>query len=367
MLEASRLFDKSNLKKNQPVDIRDVSKSSKRKDNLLFGELLLSKRLLSRGELAEGLNEQRNRGGKLGEVLVRLQTLSDENLTSTLAEHLSTERVHLDVSEMDMKIARSVPEAIAKRFCLVAIGEEYGKIVVAMADPLDVVATDTVSMKLGREIKVVISSSREIRAAIEKVYHGSDIDEQRLRDLVEHAVDTELHRSHSRLCRPRVRIVFHRTLQRTGNSDFWRSLQRKQCRPVRDTPPFSTHRGSGPSNAVGRLPEKGIAARSFPPEVTIELVFGIGEDRGLWLSDGVQNPLIDFINESLALCPERQALRDEMMQLIAGLLRGFFAEELFMAMPYFQVADGQFVNEAPECLCHESRSFVSNSRQMPLG
>jgi type IV pilus assembly protein PilB len=191
MLEASRLFDKSNLRKNQPIRLKDVSKSSERRDNILFGELLLSKRLLSRRELAEGLNEQRNRGGRLGEVLVRLQTLSDENLTSALAEHLSTERVHLDVSEMDMKIARSVPEAIAKRFCLVAVGEEYGKVVVAMADPLDVVATDTVSMKLGREIKVVISSSREIRAAIEKVYHGSDIDEQRLRDLVEHAVNTE--------------------------------------------------------------------------------------------------------------------------------------------------------------------------------
>jgi type IV pilus assembly protein PilB len=191
MLEASRLFDKSNLKKDQPVPLKDVSKGFKKGSNLLFGELLLSKRLLSRNELAEGLNEQRNRGGRLGEVLVSLQTLSDEDLTCALAEHLSIERVRIDVSEIDMSVARTVPEAIAKRFCLVATGEEYNKILVAMADPLDVVATDTVSMKLGREIKVVISSSREIYAAIEKVYHGSDIDEQRLRDLVEHAVNTE--------------------------------------------------------------------------------------------------------------------------------------------------------------------------------
>jgi type IV pilus assembly protein PilB len=46
-------------------------------------------------------------------------------------------------------------------------------------------------MKTGREIQPVLSSLREIRLTIEKVYHGSDIDEQRLRDLVEHAVSTE--------------------------------------------------------------------------------------------------------------------------------------------------------------------------------
>jgi len=169
----------------------EISQTSEKRANVRFGELLVAKGLLNRRELTEALNEQRSRGGRLGDILVKLKMLSDEEVRCALAEHLSTERVHLDDKEINMNVARLVPEAIAKRFSLVAIGEKDGKVLVAMADPLDIIAADTVTMKTGREIKPVLSSLREIHRAIEKVYHGSDLDEQRLRDLVEHAVNTE--------------------------------------------------------------------------------------------------------------------------------------------------------------------------------
>ena len=173
------------------ISTSDISHVSGKKENVRFGELLLSKGLLNRRELTEALNEQRNRGGRIGEIIVKLRMVSDEDVRSALAEHLSTEHVHLDGKDINMDIARLVPESIAKRFNLVAIDEKNGKVLVAMSDPLDVVATDTISMKTGREIQPVLSSLREIRQTIEKVYHGSDIDEQRLRDIVEHAINTE--------------------------------------------------------------------------------------------------------------------------------------------------------------------------------
>jgi len=173
------------------ISTSDLSQASGKKENVRFGELLLSKGLLNRRELTEALNEQRSRGGRIGEIIVKLRMVSDEDVRVALAEHLSTEHVHLDGKDINMDIARLVPEALAKRFNLVAIDEKDGKVLVAMADPLDIVATDTITMKTGREIQPVLCSLREIRQTIEKVYHGSDIDEQRLRDLVEHAVNTE--------------------------------------------------------------------------------------------------------------------------------------------------------------------------------
>jgi type IV pilus assembly protein PilB len=73
----------------------------------------------------------------------------------------------------------------------VAIGEVNDKVIVAMADPLNVVAIDTITLKIKRQIKVVISSPKEIRQAIEVIYHGSDVEEQQLRDLVELEVGEE--------------------------------------------------------------------------------------------------------------------------------------------------------------------------------
>jgi len=169
----------------------NLTQSTDKKAGARFGELLVSKGLLNRRDLTEALNEQQSHGGRLGDILVRLKLLGDEDVRTALAEHLATERVFLDDREINMNVARLVPEGIAKRFGLVAIGEEDERILVAMADPLDIVATDTITMKTGREIRPVLSSLREIHRAIEKVYHGSDLDEQRLRDLVEHAVNTE--------------------------------------------------------------------------------------------------------------------------------------------------------------------------------
>ena len=163
-----------------------ISNTPKPDATLLFGEFLVSKGLLTRRALVEALNEQRERGGRLGEVLLRLRMLNDEDVTCALAEHLSMEYVRFDdISKIDMNTARILPESIAKRFCLVAIGEKDNKVIVAMADPLNVIAIDTITLKMKRQIKAVISSPQEIRHAIEVIYHGSDVEEQRLRDIVE--------------------------------------------------------------------------------------------------------------------------------------------------------------------------------------
>ncbi len=172
---------------------QDTSNTPKTKiDHHLFGESLVLKGLLSRRELIEALHEQREQGGRLGEVLLRLKMLSDEDVTHALAEYLSMEYVRLDdITKIDINIARMLPEGISKRFCLVAIGETDNKVVIAMADPLNVIAIDTITLKIKRQIKVVISSPKEIRQAIEMIYHGSDIEEQQLRDLVELEVGEE--------------------------------------------------------------------------------------------------------------------------------------------------------------------------------
>ncbi len=166
--------------------VQEILSPPKTKADLLFGESLVSKGLISHRELIEALNEQRQQGGRLGEVLLRLKMLSDEDVTHALSEHLSMEYIHFDdVAKINMNTARMLPESISKRFCLVAIGEIDDKVIVAMADPLNVIAIDTITLKIKRRIKVVLSSTQEIQKAIEVIYHGSDVEEQHLRDIVE--------------------------------------------------------------------------------------------------------------------------------------------------------------------------------------
>jgi len=176
--------------------VQTISKATETEAGLLFGELLVSKGLLNRDELQEVLDAQREQGGRFGEVLLQLKKLDDKEVTAALADHFSMEYIHFDdankLDGIDMNIARLLPEGIAKRFCLVAIDEDdNNNIVIVMADPLNVVAIDTVTLKLKRQIKPAISSAREIHRAIELIYHGSDVEEQQLRNLVEIEVGDE--------------------------------------------------------------------------------------------------------------------------------------------------------------------------------
>jgi type IV pilus assembly protein PilB len=176
--------------------VQTISNATEAQASLLFGELLVSKGLLSQDDLQKVLDKQHEQGGRFGEVLLQLEMLNDKEVTAALAEHFSMEYIHFDdthkLDKIDMSIARMLPESIAKRFCLVAIDEdENNNVIVVMADPLNVVAIDTVTLKLKRQIKPAISSAREINRAIELVYHGSDVEEQQLRSLVEIEVENE--------------------------------------------------------------------------------------------------------------------------------------------------------------------------------
>jgi type IV pilus assembly protein PilB len=154
-------------------------------EGMPFGEWLVARQMLSQEGLTAALTEQRVRGGRLGEVIRRLNLLTDLQVTEALAGYLNMESITLDdPAKIDIRIARQIPESIAKRFCLMPVTEVNGRIVVAMADPLDVIARDTIRLKLDREIEAVIGSEADIRHAIEYVYHGSDAEEQRIRDLV---------------------------------------------------------------------------------------------------------------------------------------------------------------------------------------
>ena len=118
--------------------VQTITKVPETEAGFLFGELLVSKGLLSQEELVEVLSKQREQGGRLGEVLLRLKMLNDKDVTAALAEHFSMEYIRFDdiskPDKIDMDIARMLPESIAKRFCLVAVGEEDNKVIVVMAD-----------------------------------------------------------------------------------------------------------------------------------------------------------------------------------------------------------------------------------------
>jgi type IV pilus assembly protein PilB len=162
------------------------------RSNLLFGDWLIERKAIDAVQLESALEEQKRSGGRIGQVFVQLKHLTEAQLTEAMSEFLDVDHVCLeDLSAIDKELARLVPENIAKRFGLVVIGQQDDKVLVAMADPLNVVAIDTVSVKLKRPIRTAIAAESTIKRAIEYVYQGTDLEVQKLRDLVQTENDLE--------------------------------------------------------------------------------------------------------------------------------------------------------------------------------
>ena len=157
-----------------------------------FGQWLIKNDIISSQELELALEEQQQRGGRLGEVLCRLGILGDQQLVDALTDYLSVEYYSLDdVTKLDIELARIIPESVAERFTMIAVGRDGDKIVVAMSDPTDIIALDTVSLKIKHPVRAVISSTVQIKKAHELIYRGSYMEEEHLRDLVQTQEENE--------------------------------------------------------------------------------------------------------------------------------------------------------------------------------
>lgn len=162
------------------------------KGNLLFGDWLLQNGYLDESQIHQALDDQLVNGGRIGQALVRLKIIDQLQLIQLLAEYLNLDYLALDdLTTIDKDIARGVPENIAKRFCMMAVRQEQDRVLVAMSDPLNVIAIDTVSVKLKKPIRVMLAGETQILRAIEYVYHGTDVEEQKIRDLVEFEISSD--------------------------------------------------------------------------------------------------------------------------------------------------------------------------------
>lgn len=138
-----------------------------------LGEVLIEMGLLSEEELHTAIEEQKTTGESLGKILVRMGAVSGEGLSAALAQQFGMEYVKLSEMEVSDEVLKQIPPAIAKRQRIVPVAMEDGTITVAMSDPLELLALDNLQAMLDCEIKGVVAPEKELEEAIKK-YYGSE-------------------------------------------------------------------------------------------------------------------------------------------------------------------------------------------------
>jgi type IV pilus assembly protein PilB len=139
-----------------------------------LGRLLIQNQMITEEQLEEALESQDSSGKSLGRLLIEKGMLTEGQLTSVLAEQIGIRYVDLNSYTVDPAATNLVDANLARRYMVIPIDYEGGKLVVAMADPTNVFALDDMRIMTGMEIMPVVSTKDDIVSAIGRYMHSAD-------------------------------------------------------------------------------------------------------------------------------------------------------------------------------------------------
>ncbi len=133
-------------------------------------ELLRGRGLITDEQLEAARHQALQRGRSLGRVLIEMGHVTEATLVSILAEQLGLDFVDLDEQPIDPSAVSLVPEMVARRHNCIPIAFDEGRLVIAMADPANVVAVDDIRAMAKRDVRTVVATKAGVLGAINRHY-----------------------------------------------------------------------------------------------------------------------------------------------------------------------------------------------------
>lgn len=136
-----------------------------------IGQMLIERGLLTPEQLKQALETQRQTTQLIGEVLVDLGFVEKKALFETLAVQMGLPYVEVSPETIDVGVATLLPKEDAQRYRAVPVSRESsGGIKVAMAEPGDVMALDSLRMVLQVPVIPALADPDAIALTIGKIY-----------------------------------------------------------------------------------------------------------------------------------------------------------------------------------------------------
>ncbi|MBN2839598.1 MAG: Flp pilus assembly complex ATPase component TadA [Coriobacteriia bacterium] len=132
--------------------------------------LLMHAGLITERQLTDAIEIHKVTGSPLGKVLVDLGYATQGGILSVMAKQIGIPYINFAEQRPDANAIALVPRDLASRYTLMPIEIADDRLVVAMADPQNVLALDDLRIITGYEIQPAISTKDDIVAAVEEYY-----------------------------------------------------------------------------------------------------------------------------------------------------------------------------------------------------
>jgi len=137
-----------------------------------LGRFLVETGVITMEQLEMALKKQeewRDRNLKLGQVLVELGFATETAVARAVAAQAGVPFISLEEYPIDESAARLLEPEVIRRYQALPIGFEDGALLVAMAQPRNVIAIEDLRLLTGMEIRPVLVTDTELTLHIERV------------------------------------------------------------------------------------------------------------------------------------------------------------------------------------------------------
>ena len=146
-----------------------------KKEKYRIGDILVMQGFLSRQQLESALTAQHKTKQRLGDYLVDAGIVSDKDIQQALHVQLGVETIDLHGVNLPDDILNLVPVNVLRKHSVLPVDyldPAHTTLILAMADPLDMVSMDDISIITGCLVEPRVSTAREINAVLDR-YFGS--------------------------------------------------------------------------------------------------------------------------------------------------------------------------------------------------
>jgi type IV pilus assembly protein PilB len=140
-----------------------------------IGEIFIRKGLITNDQLFSALEKQKQLGGhkQIGDLLVSMGCISERDRVRVLGEHWGVSFVDLSQVNVDAGTANMISQDLARRYKVIPLEVDGGRLRLAMKNPLDIFATDEIRLITGKEVDPVIATEEDILLAIQEAYKAT--------------------------------------------------------------------------------------------------------------------------------------------------------------------------------------------------
>ncbi|MCC6572743.1 MAG: hypothetical protein IT462_03035 [Planctomycetes bacterium] len=135
-------------------------------ERLKLGELLLRKKLITKEQLQTAVEYQKSLGGKIGNIIVKLGFISDDQLTRELARYYGIGVADLANQILPLDLFKQVPREILDKHQVVPIHATSTVLTIALSDPTDYEALDELQFATGKKIETTLATRDSIKRAL---------------------------------------------------------------------------------------------------------------------------------------------------------------------------------------------------------